>query len=156
MSRWLVVLALLLPAVLLIEPSSPNASAPGWMGIVVADLTPDQCRAAGVKRGVQVVEVEPGGPADRHDIEEGDLIIQYENQAVRSAAWLMGRIRRDGEGFMASVRLLREGEERWAGLVTLVAAPPPPPSAEQIDERFAALERDVETLTARIAALEDQ
>ena len=52
MSRWLLVLALLLPAALLIETSSPNASAPGWMGIVVADLTPDQCRAAGVKRGV--------------------------------------------------------------------------------------------------------
>ena len=154
MSQWLVVPALLLPAVLLIEPSSPQASAPGWMGIVVADLTPDQCRAAGVKRGVQVVEVEPGGPADRHDIEEGDLIIQYENQAVRSAAWLMGRIRRDGEGFMASVRLLREGEERWAGLVTLAAAPPPPPSAEDTNARFAALEREIDALTVRVAELE--
>ena len=73
---------LALPLLLLFEPSAPNAAAPGWMGLAVADLTPDECRAAGVKRGVQVVEVEPGGPADRKDIEEGDLIIQYENQPV--------------------------------------------------------------------------
>jgi len=145
---------LALPLLLVLEPSVPNAAAPGWMGIAVADLTPDECRAAGVKRGVQVVEVEPGGPADRKDIEEGDLIIQYENQPVRSAAWLMGRIRRDGAGFMASVRIRRDGEERWAGLVTLAAAPPPPPSPEETDARFAALERQVDALTARVAELE--
>jgi len=145
---------LALPLLLLFEPSAPNAAAPGWMGLAVADLTPDECRAAGVKRGVQVVEVEPGGPADRKDIEEGDLIIQYENQPVRSAAWLMGRIRRDGAGFMASVRILRDGEERWAGLVTLAAAPPPPPSPEDIDARFAALEREIDVLAARVTELE--
>jgi len=145
---------LALPLLLLFEPSAPNAAAPGWMGLAVADLTPDECRAAGVKRGVQVVEVEPGGPADRKDIEEGDLIIQYENQPVRSAAWLMGRIRRDGAGFMASVRILRDGEERWAGLVTLAAAPPPPPSAEDTEARFAALEREIDALTVRVAELE--
>ena len=154
MSRALVVIALLLPAFLLLEPAT--AAAPGWMGFVVADLTPDQCRAAGVKRGVQVVEVEPGGPADRKDIEEGDLITRYEDQPVRSAAWLMGRIRRDGAGFMASLHYLRDGQEHWAGLVTLAAAPPPPPSPAEIQDRFAQLEHEVDQLSKRVAELEDR
>lgn len=152
MSRALVVIALLLPAFLLLEPAT--AAAPGWMGFVVADLTPDQCRAAGVKRGVQVVEVEPGGPADVKDIEEGDLITKYDDQPVRSAAWLMGRIRRDGAGFLASVHYLRDGEDHWAGLVTLAAAPPPPLSPAQVDERIARLEDEIDALTKRVSELE--
>ena len=155
MSRALVVFALFLALFLLLKPTAAASRAPGWMGIVVADLTPDQCSAAGVKRGVQVVEVEPGGPADRKDIEEGDLITRYEDQPVRSAAWLMGRIRRDGAGFLASVHVMRDGKESWAGLVTLAAAPPPPPSPAEIEERFAALEREIDALSSRVAALEN-
>ena len=86
MSRALVVFALFLAFLLLLKPTAAASRAPGWMGIVGADLTPDQCRSFGVTRGVQVVEVEPGGPADRKDIEEGDLIVRYEDQPVRSAA----------------------------------------------------------------------
>ena len=156
MSRALVVFALFLAALLLLKPTAAASRAPGWMGIVVSDLTPEQCRAFGVKRGVQVVDVEPGGPADRKDIEEGDLIVTYEDQPVRSAAWLMGRIRRDGEGFLASVHYLRDGQDHWAGLVTLAAAPPPPPSPADISARFADLERRVDALSRRVAELEQR
>jgi len=155
MSRALVVFALFLALILLLKPTAAASRAPGWMGIVVADLTPDQCRTFGVKRGVEVVDVEPGGPADRKDIEEGDLIVRYEDQPVRSAAWLMGRIRRDGEGFLASVHVQRDGVEHWAGLVSLAAAPPPPPSPADLLTRIDVLERDVDALAKRVADLEE-
>ena len=155
MSRALVVFALFLVALLLLKPTAAASRAPGWMGIAVADLSPDQCRAFGVKRGVQVIDVEPGGPADRKDIEEGDLIVKYEDQPVRSAAWLMGRIRRDGAGFLASVHVRRDGMEKWAGLVSLAAAPPPPPSPEDLSARFEELEREIAVLSKRVTDLEE-
>jgi hypothetical protein len=68
----------------------------------------------------------------------------------------MGRIRRDGEGFLASVHYLRDGQDHWAGLVTLAAAPPPPPSPADISTRFEELERRVDALSRRVAELEQR
>jgi serine protease Do len=124
------------------------------MGLFVADLSADACREAGIRSGVLVVEVEPGGPADKRGIEEGDIITQYEHEPVHSAAWFYGRVRRDGEGFLAGVHVLRDGSERWMGFVILAAAPPPPPSAQGIDERFTAMALRIDALEARIAELE--
>ena len=147
-------LVLALP--LLLFPTNPQANSPvpGDMGAEVVDLSADACRAAGLRFGVVVVYVVPDGPADRKGIEEGDIITQYEHLPVRSAAWLYGRIRRDGPGFLAGVHVLRDGSESWVGFVTLAAAPAPPPSAEGIEERFMALGMRIDALEARIAELE--
>ena len=145
-----------LPLVLLL-PTNPQAGSPvpGDMGLEVADLSPEACRAAGVRFGVAVVYVAPGGPADRKGIEEGDILTQYEGVPVRSAAWLYGRIRRDGPGFLAGVHVLHEGSERWLGFVTLAAAPMPPPTVDELDDRFAALARRIDALEAHVAQLDE-
>jgi C-terminal processing protease CtpA/Prc len=124
------------------------------MGLTVVDLTPEARRAAGVAQGVLVIDVVPGGAADRKGIQEGDIITAYENEPVRSALELLARIRHDGPGFQAGVSISREGSERWIGFVELDAQPVPPPSGDVIEARFEKLEDDIADLEARVDSLE--
>jgi hypothetical protein len=153
---WIPALLLLLVVGLSLRPRTPAAAgtARGDMGIVVTDMTPEARHAAGVQHGVLVLEVVPGGPADRKGIQEGDIITAYENEPVRSALELLGRIRRDGPGFQAGVSISREGSERWLGFVELAQQPVPPPSGDLIEARFERLEADIADLQARVDSLE--
>src|SRR5688572_3026703 len=95
------VLLFVLAIGLLLQPDAPRAAArAGDMGVLFTDLTPEAAQVAGVPGGVLVIEVLPGGPAEKKGLEAGDIITEYENAPVRSAAELMARIRRDGEGFL--------------------------------------------------------
>jgi hypothetical protein len=155
MTRLALALALVLVALLAFRPSAPRAAAKrGDMGILVSDLSPEACRAAGVNSGVLVVDVVPDGPADKKGIVEGDIITEYENEPVRSAALLLGRIRHDGPGFLAGVRIRHDGVDRWIGFIPLEAAPEPPPTADEVAERFGRLEQEIDALEARIVSLE--
>ena len=81
------VILLTLALGLSLRPPSLRAAsrAQGDMGIVFSDMTPDACRAAGVTQGVLVIDVIPGGPADKKGLVPGDIITEYENRPVRSA-----------------------------------------------------------------------
>jgi hypothetical protein len=140
---------------ILLQPSAPRAaSRAGDMGALFVDLAPDALQAAGIPGGVLVIEVLPGGPAEKKGLEAGDIITEYENAPVRSAAELLARIRRDGEGFLAGVRIRRDGSDRWIGFIPLGAMPLPPPAASEIDDRFARLEDELDELRARVEKLE--
>lgn len=152
----------LVPAILLtlalglsLRPPSLRAAsqAQGDMGIQFSDMTPEACLAAGVTQGVLVLDVFPGGPADKKGIVPGDIITEYENRPVRSALELTSWIRQDGEGFLAGVRIRHQGSDRWVGFIQLAARPGPPPEPKQIDARFTRLEDDTD---ARFDRLEDE
>jgi serine protease Do len=59
-----------------------------WMGMDVTTFTEDVARQVGVEHidGVYVTRVYPGSPADRASIAEGTIILQVNNQAVKSTA----------------------------------------------------------------------
>jgi len=160
MNRRYVALALVaLPALVLaltLRPPSPAVagSGRGDLGVLLADLSPEACRAAGIPSGVLVIEVIPGGPADRKGVLEGDIITAYENAPVVSAVELMGRVRRDGPGFLAGITIRREGSDRWLGFVELAEQPSPPPSGEMLEARFQQLEDELDDLRARVDSLE--
>lgn|SRR5690349_12251733 len=153
--RALTALALALVLVFALRPHvALSKNIPGDMGLVVTDMSPDALRAAGVPNGLLVIGVVPDGPADRKGIIEGDIILEYENEPVRSAAIFYGRVRRDGAGFLAGLRVRHDGVDRWIGFVPLEAAPAPPPTATEIDDKFRQLEDEIDGLTARIEKLE--
>lgn len=61
-----------------------------WRGLEVQDLSPDTRRAFGYripeKEGIVVINVEPGSPAEEAGIIQGDIILEINKQAVKSAA----------------------------------------------------------------------
>ncbi len=114
---------------------------------MLAEVTPEIAERLGYDRpgGAYVIEIVDGGPADLEDLLEGDIITQFENHPVVSAAELNGRIRCEGAGSVVSVHVWRDGGETWLGLIKLAARPDP----RIVGDTIAELRAEIEDLSAR-------
>jgi len=64
----------------------------------------------------------PGSPAERAEIERGDIIIGFEDKAVNGINDLVKEIQKRKIGDKAKVLLLRDGE-KWIADITLDKVP---------------------------------
>jgi S1-C subfamily serine protease len=99
------------------EPAPRAAAEPGYLGAVADDR---QDRG----RGVRIVEVVLGGPAEKSGLVEGDVVTAIDSLAVRSMADLAGALQTSSPGQRLEVTIEREGESRTIE-VTLGLRPPP-------------------------------
>src|SRR5262249_33594362 len=80
------------------------------LGVQVQPLTPDLAQQLGVPdgtHGLAVMGVQPGSPAERAGVREGDLIVSVDGQSVNSVADLRSALAKD----KSSVRLrVRRGD----------------------------------------------
>ena len=95
--------------------------------------------------GALVLEVLSGGAGDQKGLVEGDVIVEFEGEPVTSAFELAGRIRREGEGSMVSIKVWRDGRSSWIGIARLSGRTPP-----------ALFEDEVFALRSEVAALRDE
>jgi len=84
------------------EGTAPAHSGPpkhGKWGLELQDLTPDIAQQLGLaeNHGVLVAAVQPGSPANRASIQPGDVIIEVNRQAVKSAQDLKEKIAGAGD-----------------------------------------------------------
>jgi S1-C subfamily serine protease len=71
---------------------------------------PPRARAAtGAERGVEVVEIVPGSPAERAGLRVGDVIFEVDETAIESATDLQRLMVAEQIGRHAGVRLVRDG-----------------------------------------------
>jgi serine protease Do len=86
-------------------------AAQGKLGIQVQDLDSQTARQLGVNadHGVVVVAVQPGSPADRASIRQGDVIVEVNRKAVKSASDLKEEVAKTADG--NSVLLLVKSEQ---------------------------------------------
>lgn len=137
---------------------APTSSAPGAaekrdgsLDITITEAPPPEHHGSDAPhpRGALVIGVETGGAGDRAGFIEGDLIIEFENHPVNSAAALAGMIRREGEGSHVSIWIWRDGSRKWMGLTKLSGVVP----AARIVEETGALRDEVAALRAELAAV---
>ncbi len=85
--------------------------AQGKWGLQLHDLTPQVARQLGIKadRGVVVVGVQPGSPADQAAIQQGDIIVEVNRQAVESVKEVKENVAKAGDA--DSLVLLVKGEQ---------------------------------------------
>jgi serine protease Do len=57
----------------------------GWLGVRIQEVTPDIAESLGLKEttGAMVAGVNKGGPADKATIQNGDIILKFNNQDVK-------------------------------------------------------------------------
>ncbi len=79
------------------------------------------------ERGVLVVSVEKGGPAEAGGVEEGDIIVGYAGHPVSGIDDLQRLLTEEQVGIASALSLLRGTEKR---AVTVLPAETPPPAAE--------------------------
>lgn len=86
----------------------------GSFGIQAQDLNPELARALDLegRKGALLLRVEPGSPADRAGLLDGDLIESINGKPVRSAADLRNQVGLMRVGERLSLGLVRGGEAR--------------------------------------------
>src|SRR5205085_12056511 len=86
----------------------------GSIGIKFTRSETDQARAnlkvAGVKEGVFVEKVEPGGPSDKAGLKEGDVIVSVNGKPVRDGNELVNTITATPVGTALNIGVVREGK----------------------------------------------
>ncbi len=100
-------------------------SARGWLGVFVED----------VDGGIELVGVMPGGPAERHGLRRGDLLVRAEETDLAGLPDLEAVLERHAPGERLHLAVVRGGRTlefevrlgtvRW--VPPLPPAPPPPP-----------------------------
>ncbi|HVO44704.1 MAG TPA: Do family serine endopeptidase [Steroidobacteraceae bacterium] len=86
----------------------------GRFGASSQDLTPDLAQALGLSmtEGVVIVEVAPGGPAERAGLRRGDVVTHVNGHAVKSSADLRNQVGLLTPGEVVELRVVRDGQPR--------------------------------------------
>jgi len=84
----------------------------GWLGVSIQDLTPELAKSLGLKenKGALVSQAVPGGPAEAAGIEQGDVIVNFDNRPVDDSKDLPRIVAATPVGKSVTVKLLREGK----------------------------------------------
>lgn len=84
----------------------------GWLGINIQDLNDDLRNYFGIKEkeGVIVLKVHADSPAEEGGIKEGDLILSFNKQPIKTTRDLIKMVSSSEAGESASVRIVRSGQ----------------------------------------------
>jgi S1-C subfamily serine protease len=101
-----------------LQPTPPSGGnnphlVAAYMGVSLADITPQIEKQLGLDRdhGVVIVEVEASGPAQKAGLQRGDVILMIGSQQVSSAADARAAILDYDPGDSVSVRVLRGSQD---------------------------------------------
>ena len=84
----------------------------GWLGIRIQHLTEDMAEGLGLKvQGAIVGGVTSDGPAKKADVQEGDIIIEYDGKPINEQNRLTRLVGETEIGKTVSIKVLRKGKE---------------------------------------------
>jgi S1-C subfamily serine protease len=90
----------------------------GYLGVEVATLTPQLRQQYGFTpdSGAVILEVDPGSPADNAGLEEGDVIVAIDSQAMNSAVDVQNIIQKDKADQKVTVTYYRGALKKTASV----------------------------------------
>jgi S1-C subfamily serine protease len=96
-----------------VQPVLPGQMAQPYLGVRLADITPEIQKELGLARdhGVAIVEVDTEGPAQKAGLRRGDVILMIGSQQVETAEEARGAILDHDPGDSVSVRVQRGSDE---------------------------------------------
>jgi Do/DeqQ family serine protease len=104
----------------------------GQLGITIQKITSDVASRLGIQegKGVLVAQVQPGGPADKAGLKQGDVIIAFNGTAVNDPNSFRNQVASTPPGTAVALTILRNGKQQdlHATLGEFV------PQAEQLPE----------------------
>lgn len=83
----------------------------GWLGIAIQEITKELAESFGMKNtnGALVAGVEKNGPADKGDLEAGDVITKFDGKLIITSADLPRVVGATKPGRIVAVEVLRKG-----------------------------------------------
>jgi len=90
----------------------------GWLGVQIQEVTPDLAQSFGLPKaqGALVASVEKDGPAAKAGIQQGDVIVKFNNHDVRDEHELPALVAQTGIGGSVEVELIRDGKHKTLGV----------------------------------------
>jgi serine protease Do len=84
----------------------------GWLGVTIQDLTPDLAKKvhAETLKGVLIVDVAKGGPADKAGLKKDDVVIAYRGKEIHDSSAFRNDVAETDIGTEAKVTVLRNGK----------------------------------------------
>ncbi len=84
----------------------------GWLGVTIQGVTPELAKSFGLKenKGALVAQVNPGSPADKAGIEQGDIILEFDGKNISEANDLPRIVASTPVGKSIVLKLSREGK----------------------------------------------
>ena len=91
----------------------PARTAPGYLGVDVRDLTPDQLIALKLKdaRAAEIVLVDHDAPAGKAGLREHDIVLQMNGQAIDGQDQLRRMLHESPPGKTIVLLLIRDGQQ---------------------------------------------
>ena len=104
----------------------------GRIGVAIQDLTPDLAEVMKTAHttGAVIARVEPGSPAERAGLHQGDLVVAVNGVPVRSGTQLRNTIGLTRIGSDVDLKIDRRGSERSVGVRVEAAGPSAPPARQ--------------------------
>ncbi len=86
----------------------------GWLGVYIQNITTELAEALRLDspKGVLVTQVQADSPAGAAGLKQGDVIIDFNGKRVENTVELSTAVAGTAPGAVASVALIRDGEER--------------------------------------------
>jgi serine protease Do len=83
----------------------------GWLGVVIQEITKELAESFGMKNtnGALIASVEKNGPADKGDLEAGDVITKFDGKSIVTSTDLPRAVGATKPGRIVPVEVLRKG-----------------------------------------------
>ena len=89
-------------------------AAHGWLGVQIQDVTRELAESFGMKKpqGALVSKVLPGSPAEKASLQIGDIITEFNGQAIEKSGDLPPMVGMTPINDKATLKLIRQGDEK--------------------------------------------
>ena len=117
---------------------SNGKAAHGWLGVQIQDVTRELAESFGMKKpqGALVSKIMPGSPAEKADIQIGDIIVEFNGQSIEKSGDLPPMVGMTPINDKATLKILRQGAEKTVnfdiGLLPDQATKAGPNKAEKV------------------------
>ncbi len=83
----------------------------GWLGVQIQPLTPDIAKQFNLKdeKGVLLVDVVEGGPADKGGLKRGDAIVEYDGKKTDNPFHFKNMVASTKPGKIVEIKIIRNG-----------------------------------------------
>jgi serine protease Do len=86
----------------------------GWLGVQIQDVTRELAETFGMKKpqGALVSKVQPGSPAEKAELQIGDIITEFNGQQIESSGDLPPMVGITPINDKATLKIIRQGETK--------------------------------------------
>ena len=86
----------------------------GWLGVQIQDVTRELAESFGMKRpvGALVAKVIAGSPAEKADLQIGDVIVEYDGQQIETSGDLPPLVGMTPVNQLAHLKVIRQGNKK--------------------------------------------